>query len=273
MHGCQPDCPGFHLTENRYFRFKPLEMEKGMTAERSRRRAIAFDPGLGTAVAVVTAVLMIGVYYANTHFGFEQPAVFFIVFLGIGHLLLNTAIPAFVVFVLCKEGWSGLGIRRENALLSLVISAVLAMLFVRGLLDSLEGFDGNPIPHIVFNGISLWEPLFVYGWLQLRFEKAFGFVLAPVIAGLAFAAYHIGSFPVDMLFVLFGFGVFYGIVFAFVRNILVLIPLTWAVGSSIGTIQGGFSFDWFTVGIYACVLLAQVIILYTLRQYGRKQPA
>ncbi|NBC21685.1 MAG: hypothetical protein GVY06_11685 [Alphaproteobacteria bacterium] len=244
-----------------------------MTSDRTRRQAVSFNPGWDTAIAVATAVLMIGVYYLNSNFGYEQPAVFFIVFLGFGHLLLNTAIPAFVVFRICKEGWSGLGIRREKRLLSLLISVLLGALFFSGLIQSLEEFDGDPVPHFVFNGIALWEPLFVYGWLQLRFEKAFGYILAPILAGLAFAAYHLGSFPIDMVFMLFGFGIFYGIIFGLVRNLLVLIPITWAFGSSIGTIQGGFSFDWFTVGIYACVLLAQLGILYALKASGRSQVA
>lgn len=236
-----------------------------------KRRAFLFNPQLDTLIALATAILMIGVYYLNTKYGLDEPTIFFVGFVGIGHLLLNTAIPAYVVFVLCKEGWSGLGIRKEKAFLSLMISAVLAALFFSGLQQALEGFNGNPVPHIVFNGIAFWEPLFVYGWLQLRFEKAFGYILAPVIAGAAFAAYHIGSFPTEMVLMLFGFGVFYGVIFGVVRNLLVLIPVTWAVGSSIGTIQGGFNFDWFTVGVYVAILLAQLIILIVLRRYGRRQ--
>jgi len=242
-----------------------------MRNSQHKRRALTFDPRLDTLIAAITAIMMIGVYYMNFQYGFERPAIFFVGFVGLGHLLINTAIPAFVVFVLCKEGLSGLGIKRENALLSLLLSVVIAALFLNELLVTLEAFDGNPVPHIIFNGIAFWEPLFVYGWLQLRFERAFGCVLAPIIAGAAFAAYHIGSFPIDMVLLLFGFGVFYGVVFGFVRNLLVLIPITWAVGSSIGTIQGGYSFDWFTVIVYAIVLALQVTIISWLLHYSRKQ--
>lgn len=246
-------------------------MEKPVKRPQDKRRALMFDPRLDTLIAGTTAILMIGIYYLNAQYGFGHPAVFFVGFVGLGHLLLNTAIPAFVVLVLCKEGLSGLGIKRENAFLSLFISAVIAALFFNGLLAALETFDGNPIPHIIFNGVAFWEPLFVYGWLQLRFERAFGYVLAPIIAGAAFASYHIGTFPIDMVLLLFAFGVFYGVVFGFVRNLLVLIPMTWAVGSSIGTIQGGYNFDWFTVFVYVIVLLLQVTIIFWLRHYSRKR--
>ena len=241
-----------------------------MTRSSGSRRAYAFDPGMDTLIASITAIMMVGIYYLNANYGFERPAIFFICFVGIGHIVINTVIPAFVVCVLCKEGYSGLGIKRENAFLSLLISALLVALFLNGLFEKLEGFDGNPIPHIIFNGISLWEPLFVYGWLQLRFERAFGYILAPIFAGAAFAAYHIGSFPIDMVLMLFAFGVFYGVVFGFVRNILVLFPMTWAVGSSIGTIEGGYSFDWFTVIVYTVVLLLQAMLLFGIWRYGRK---
>ena len=241
-----------------------------MISSKGNRRAVTFDPGLDTLLASITAAIMIGIYYLNAKYGFEQPAFFFIGFVLIGHIILNATIPAFVVLVLCKEGLSSLGIKRENLFSSILISAVLAAIFSNTFFQALEGFDGNPIPHIIFNGISLWEPLFVYGWLQLRFERAFGYILAPIIAGAAFAAYHIGTFPIDMVLMLFGFGVFYGVVFGFVRNILVLFPMTWAVGSSIGTIQGGYSFDWSTVIVYAIVLLLQVMILFGLWHYSRK---
>lgn len=242
-----------------------------MIETKHKRRAIQFNPGWDTLIAGITAALMIGVYYFNARYGYEAPAVFFVGFIGIGHLLLNTAIPAFVVFVLCKESWSGLGIKRENALKSLMISAGLAALFFGGLMQALEGFDGDPLPHIIFNGIALWEPLFVYGWLQIRFEKAFGFLPSPFLAGAAFAAYHLGSVPLDMVFTLFAFGVFYGVIFGLVRNLLALIPLTWAVGSSIGTINAGFSFDWFTVALYACVLVVQALMLLGLYGYASKR--
>lgn len=63
------------------------------------------------------------------------------------------------------------------------------------------------------------------------------------------------------LIVLFLTGTFYGLVFAIVRNLVVLIPITWAIASTMGTIQGGFSFDWLTVGIYLGVLIMQIVIL------------
>ena len=60
--------------------------------------------------------------------------------------------------------------------------------------------DVDLLPHLIFNGLVLWEVLFVYGWLQLRFEKAFGYILAPILSALCFCFYHVGSFaPAEIL--------------------------------------------------------------------------
>jgi len=100
-----------------------------MISSKGNRRAVTFDPGLDTLLASITAAIMIGIYYLNAKYGFEQPAFFFIGFVFIGHLILNATIPAFVVLVLCKEGLSSLGIKRENLFSSILISAVLAAIF------------------------------------------------------------------------------------------------------------------------------------------------
>ena len=69
---------------------------------------------------------------------------------------------------------------------------------------------------------------------------------------------------------LFVSGVVYGVLFAITKNLIVLIPITWAVGSTIGTIEGGFSFDWDTVGIYASLLVLQLLILIWINTRAKK---
>ena len=227
-----------------------------------KRRWFAFEPELDTLIALLSIPAMTIIYFLNTKFSYDYPAVFFLGFVLLGHLCLNTALPAYVVLKMKGETLSGLGITRHRLITSIVISLVLAASMYPSLQVSLNGFDGNPVPNMAYNAIALWEPLFVFGWLQLRFERAFGILAGILMAAMGFATYHIGSFPVDGLVALFFAGVFYGIVFAIVRNLLVLIPMTWAVASTMGTIQGGFSFDWFTVGIYLIVLFFQFVILF-----------
>ena len=154
-------------------------------------------------------------------------------------------------------------------MLSFALSVFLSVLMMPELQRAISDFNGQITPHIIFNGISLWEPLFVYGWLQLRFERAFGYIVAPVLAGAAFAIYHIGSFPNEGLVHLFVFGLVYGVLFSITKNLLLLVPLTWAIGSSIGTIDGGFSFGWDTVGIYLAVLVVQLLLLRLINSHSK----
>ena len=88
----------------------------------------------------------------------------------------------------------------------------------------------------------------MFGWLQLRFERAFGLLPGVVLAALSFGAYHLGTFPLTGVLGLVGFGLLYAVLFRVVgANLLVLWPLMWAVGSGIGTLQGGFAFSWDSV--------------------------
>ena len=226
-----------------------------------KRQWFAFDPELDSWLALVSIPAMTLIYFLNTRFGYEYPSVFFLGFILLGHLCLNTALPAYVVLKMRQEGLSGLGITRHRLFTSIIVSIVLGASMYPSLTHVLKGFDGNPLPNMAYNAIALWEPLFVFGWLQLRFERAFGIIAGIFMAAIGFATYHIGSFPVDSLIVLLFTGLFYSIVFAIFRNLLVLIPITWGVSSTIGTIQGGFSFDWTTVGIYFGVLFLQLVIL------------
>jgi hypothetical protein len=101
----------------------------------------------------------------------------------------------------------------------------------------------------------------VYGWLQLRYERAFGVLPAALLAGLSFAAYHAGTFSVAQLPTLLVWGVFDGIAFRTTRNLLTLFPFTWVAASGAGTLEGGFRMGWLEVGVYAVVLSIQALAL------------
>jgi len=98
-----------------------------MAFEIIKREAFKFSPGIDTGIAFATLIMMIPVYYLNANFGYEKPVFFFVGFLGVGHILLNTLIPAFTVFVLCREGWNGLGFTKRRIILSLVLSILKSL--------------------------------------------------------------------------------------------------------------------------------------------------
>lgn len=76
------------------------------------------------------------------------------------------------------------------------------------------GITAAIIPALIVGIYALWEVVFVYGWLQLRFEEAFGIVPAGILAGLCFSLYHLayGWYDLSGLVGLFIFGlIFYRI--------------------------------------------------------------
>lgn len=159
-----------------------------------------------------------------------------------------------------REGLGSIGITARLWWLALPISAFLAIGSLPALLELAEASPSAALTqHLIVNGLLLWEPFFVHGWLQLRFERAFGILPGILLAALCFGAYHLGTFPIPAILALVGFGLLYGALFRAVgANLLVLWPLTWAVGSGIGTLQGGFIFGWTFVPGAAGLLAVQV---------------
>lgn len=232
--------------------------------------ALRFRPGADTALALLTAALFAGIYYAGTHI--RDPVTSFVVFTVLGIGVLCVILPAFYVLRVRREGLGSLGITMRRWWLALPLSAFLALGSLPALWELAEREEVALAPHLLVNGLSLWEPFFVHGWLQLRFERAFGILPGIMLAALCFGAYHLGTYPIPAVLALGGFGLVYAALFRAVgANLLVLWPLIWAVGSGIGTLQGGFAFGWASVAVAAILLAAQAaaIALFA-RRSGRK---
>jgi membrane protease YdiL (CAAX protease family) len=223
--------------------------------------ALRWRPRSDTAVALLTAVLMVGLYYANTRA--QGPVFSLVVFVILTNGVLNVLFPAYYVLVVRREGLAQLGITKRWWWLALLLSLLVSVLFLPQLQQvAAQHPNIDLVPLVLANGLILWEPFFVYGWLQLRFERAFGVIPGIALAAMCFGAYHIGSFPLSGVVTLFGLGVFFGVLFrAAGGNLLALWPLTWAVTSSIGVLEGGFGFGWSDVATYALLLIVQVVLI------------
>ncbi|MDO5739073.1 MAG: hypothetical protein Q4P07_02885 [Ornithinimicrobium sp.] len=226
---------------------------------------IAWAPGTDTLIAVGTLLGFWGCYWAGAAIN-EW-------FLLVGVVVLGTAIPALTVLRQRGEGLRGLGIRRRFLFLSLVISAVLGAGSAYQLIY-LAAEQGVPVvPHLMANLVVLWEPFFVFGWLFLRWERAFGWLPAILLSGIGFALQHVGSVPLE---VALGFGMFavlFGILFALVRNLAILWPLFYPVASGIGTLQAGFVMGWSDVVLGLVLLVVQVAVLAVLSKSARPRSA
>jgi len=218
-------------------------------------RWFAWSPSSDTLMAFLTAIAMIALYWITTHLlssGWDGVLVFGV----LTNLGLNVLFPVWWIAYHRKQPLSELGITTRRWLLSLLIGVALAAFSSFRLQQLAMGTDW--MPHVLFNAVILWEPFFVFGWLQLRFDRAFGIVPGVLLASLSFAAYHIGTYPPPMLVVLVIIGLIYGSIFRLTSNLLILWPFVWAVASSIGTLMGGMQFTWNQVAVWSVILLIQL---------------
>ena len=224
----------------------------------SRRRAVTWRPGWDTAVAAVTLLVFWGCYWAGTTLS-EW-------FLAVGVVIVGTLIPAIVVFRR-GEGWAGLGVRRRFWVVALIVSAVLGIGSVPYLLQLTQVHGTAATPHLLANLLVLWEPLFVFGWLFGRWERAFGWLPAIVLTAAGFALQHVGSVPLTAALGFGGFAIVYAVAFAAVRNLLILWPLFYPVGSAIGTLQAGHPMGWPDVLWGAGLIAVQALTLGMIRRW------
>lgn len=229
---------------------------------RARRRALAWDPGLDTLLAFATLLAFWGCYWAGStvHSAF---------LIG-GILVFGTLVPAWVVLRQRAEGLEGLGITRRFLLISLLVSAVLGAGSAYQLFSLAAEMGVLVLPHLIGNLLVLWEPLFVFGWLFLRWERAFGWLPAIFLVGVGFALQHVGSVPLPVAISFGAFAVAFGIVFAIVRNLAILWPLFYPVASGIGTLQSKVIFDWVDVVSGAVLLVVQVALLAVVLRGARR---
>jgi membrane protease YdiL (CAAX protease family) len=235
-----------------------------MSAKQSRW--FAWSPTGDTLVAVVTEIAMVAAYWTTAHLlGFGWDAV--LVFGVLTNLGLNVLFPVWWIAYHRKQPLSELGITTHRWLASLLIGVGLAVFSSFGLRQHVAGVDW--LPHVLFNAIILWEPFFVFGWLQLRYDRAFGILPGVLLTGLSFAAYHIDTYPPAGLVTLLISGLFFAAIFRLTSNLLIVWPLAWCVGSSIGTLMGGMQFTWNQVAAWSAILLIQLAFIgYTWRRHA-----
>ena len=132
-----------------------------------------------------------------------------------------------------EEALAELGFTRRK----LVLSLILNLAFAAGLLAvflkdqvpdnvvSLKNLYGAS--YIVVAGI--FEMTFIYGFLRMSFEKAFGIIPSILLTSVFYSLHHAGFQP-EFLH-LFLVGLMYCGVFYITKNMLIIFPFFWGVGA------------------------------------------
>jgi membrane protease YdiL (CAAX protease family) len=220
-----------------------------------KQRWFAWQPDIDTVIAVLTAIVWIGAYYLLMHLPGGTAASIY----DSAALLLVVLFP---VWWLCRHRGrplAELGITARKWKESILISIIVAIPFFWLILTQYAALYGDAlIPHFLTNALVLWEPFFVFCWLELRFGRAFGIIPGIILAGICFGAYHLGTYPLTGVVTLVLYGIAFGAIFRLTDNLLSMWPLAWAASSSKGTLAGGMLFSWYDAGIFFTIVVVQL---------------
>ena len=193
---------------------------------------------------------------------------------------LGVAFPALYTVLVRQRPLSDLGLTSRLIVPSIVLGAILGLDTYRNTVATLEFTLASALVPLVAMtlAVGLFEAVFFRGWLQLRFEDAFGTVPGLILAALCYSLYHVGygMGAGEMLF-LFGYGLVFGAVFRLTKNVFVLWPFYTPIGSLYSNINGGLELPFEATYGFVLVLVLMVAgimaaaVLYWNRQ--QRQPA
>jgi membrane protease YdiL (CAAX protease family) len=194
---------------------------------------VHWRPNRETLVAIGSyALVVLGLYVAFQVFTTQRVAANFVTFGPVTLAALGVAIPAFST-ALMGRSLAHLGLTARRLLPSLALGLLMGWDTYRNTLGVLDVDWGRELVPLVTMALAvgLFEGIFFRGWLQLRFEEAFGLVPGLILASLCYSLYHLGYGMAweEMLF-LFGLGLVFGAIFRLTRNVFVLWPFYTPIG-------------------------------------------
>ena len=221
---------------------------------------IHWRPNGHTAFAALSYVLVVAtLYVAFQVFTTERVAANFITFAVVGLAALGVAIPVFYTVLVRRRPLRDIGLTRHYLLASLILGLVLGWDTYRNTVAGLQvAWTSELVPLATMTlAVGLFEAVFFRGWLQLRFEEAFGLVPGLIAAALCYSVYHVGyGMGADELLFLFGLGLVFGGMFRLTRNVFVLWPFYTPVGGFYTNLRDGLVLPFEATYGFVLVLVA-----------------
>lgn len=235
---------------------------------------IHWRPKWDTVVALVSYVLVVAALFtAFQIFTTERVAANFITFGPLALAGLGVAVPAFYTVLVRRRPLADLGLTTRQLLPSLALGLLLGWDTYRNTLATLDvNWTRTIVPLVAMSlAVGLFEAIFFRGWLQLRFEAAFGLVPGLILAALAYSLYHVGYGMTgeEMLF-LFGLGLTFGAFFRLTKNVFVLWPFYTPIGGLYTNLREGLALPFeATYGFVLVLVLMAAIIAIGAKLRGR----
>ena len=148
-------------------------------------------------------------------------------------MILGLGICFVTTYCTKHHTWRELGMTKEKLRSSLVWNvvlggALLAMFLSEGVPQGFFKVENlYAATYILVAGI--FEMLFIYGFLRMAFQKAFG-VIPAILLTAAFYSFHHAGFQPEFLH-LFFVGIMYVSVFYITKSLWVIFPFFWGVGA------------------------------------------
>lgn len=236
---------------------------------------LRWHPQRDTLVALLSYFLVVAALFtAFQVFTTERVAANFITFGPLTLAALGLALPLFYTVLVRRRPLADLGLTTYRLLPSLALSLILGWDTYRNTLATLDvAWTRAVVPLIAMViAVGLFEAIFFRGWLQLRFEAAFGMVPGLLLGALCYSLYHIGyGMEPGELATLFFLGVTFGAMFRLTKNVFVLWPFYTPVGGLFTNLKEGLTMPFeATYGFLITIALMLGIIILAQRLHRRR---
>lgn len=225
---------------------------------------------LGVVVLSYLSVVA-GLYLAFQVFTTERVALNFITFGPLTLFGLGVALP---LLWTVKKGrdLADVGITGRYAAISILLGLAFSLFQYSITLSRLDLPPAHVLIPLTMMSlvVGFFEAVFFRGWMQLRFEKAFGVLPGAILGAGCYAFYHIGyGMTVDEITFLFFIGLIYAIVFRLTKNILILWPSLTPVGGLYANINEGLTMPFEATYGFALVLALMAGLIMALKIFRR----
>ena len=216
---------------------------------------------------ILSWLFVVGTLYAAFQiFTTEMVALNFITF-GFGTIFLcGISFPLIYMKVIKRKGIDSLGISKHRILTSIGLGILLSVIQYS---QTIVKITLPEIQHLVplitmVLAVGLFENIFFRGWMQQRFEDAFGVIPSVLLASIFYSLYHIGyGMTWSEIYVLFYIGLFFAIVFRLTQNIFILFPFLTPSGALYTNIKEGLLMPFeATYGFVIVIVLSVMTIIY-----------
>lgn len=228
-----------------------------------------------TLMAVASYLTVVaGLWLAFQVFTTDMVAANFIAFGPVTLLGFGIIMPLAYTVTVRRRPISDLGLTTKALVPSLALGLVLGFDTFYNTLRLMDIEWAAPLVPLAAMTllVGLFEAVFFRGWLQLRFEAAFGVVPGLVLAAVLYSLYHVGyGMSWGELVPLFGYGLVFGAAFRLTRSVFVLWPFYTPVGSLYANLSDGLTLPFEATYGFALVLGAAIVAIIVATRWARGQ--